>query len=287
MQAQITAEREKRAPIAASEGRPEQINIATGEREAFIARSEGESRPKSTRPREGPSITGRGRRHRRGHPSAAAIRQPGGEQAVQLKVAERWSDAYSRCWRTEATTTIVPGNMTEVRSARHRQSNEDGARRHPKSTRRPVPPDGRTPVPSTGMDGLSRTPGKRAWQNPPPVRIPPSASEHSRTSTGGPTKSRKAPSARAFRSERPRASLPSPIGVASGYVAATLGVSSGTAPKRGPPGVAERDDRAASTQGLTDARVRTLPSQETSPFKATDGAGLPAESTRAVRKSGA
>src|SRR5947209_14829749 len=43
MQAQITAEREKRAVIAASEGRrQEQINIATGEREAFIARSEGE-----------------------------------------------------------------------------------------------------------------------------------------------------------------------------------------------------------------------------------------------------
>ena len=43
MQAQITAEREKRALIAASEGRrQEQINIATGEREAFIARSEGE-----------------------------------------------------------------------------------------------------------------------------------------------------------------------------------------------------------------------------------------------------
>src|SRR5512134_312398 len=38
MQAQITAEREKRALIAASEGRKqEQINIATGEREAFIA----------------------------------------------------------------------------------------------------------------------------------------------------------------------------------------------------------------------------------------------------------
>src|SRR3982074_2254848 len=43
MQAQITAEREKRALIAASEGRrQEQINIATGEREAFIARSEGQ-----------------------------------------------------------------------------------------------------------------------------------------------------------------------------------------------------------------------------------------------------
>src|SRR5690349_24304821 len=43
MQAQITAEREKRALIAASEGRKqEQINLATGKREAAIAESEGE-----------------------------------------------------------------------------------------------------------------------------------------------------------------------------------------------------------------------------------------------------
>jgi len=52
MQAQITAEREKRALIAASEGRrQEQINIATGEREAYIARSEGENKPPSTVPK--------------------------------------------------------------------------------------------------------------------------------------------------------------------------------------------------------------------------------------------
>ena len=43
MQAQITAEREKRAVIATSEGRrQEQINIAQGAREAAIAKSEGE-----------------------------------------------------------------------------------------------------------------------------------------------------------------------------------------------------------------------------------------------------
>ena len=43
MQAQITAEREKRALIAASEGRKqEQINIASGGREAAIQKSEGE-----------------------------------------------------------------------------------------------------------------------------------------------------------------------------------------------------------------------------------------------------
>lgn len=52
MQQQITAEREKRAVVAASEGKKmEQINLATGEKEAAIARSEGENRRRSTRPK--------------------------------------------------------------------------------------------------------------------------------------------------------------------------------------------------------------------------------------------
>ena len=45
---------------------------------------------------------------------AAAIRQPGGEQAVQLKVAEKAVEAYSRVATDATTTLIVPGNMTEV-----------------------------------------------------------------------------------------------------------------------------------------------------------------------------
>jgi len=45
---------------------------------------------------------------------AAAIRQPGGEQAVQLKVAEKAVDAYSQVAADAATTLIVPSNMTEV-----------------------------------------------------------------------------------------------------------------------------------------------------------------------------
>src|SRR6201994_2845073 len=53
MQAQITAEREKRALIAASEGRKqEQINLAAGAREAAIQKSEG-ARPAAIDPAEG------------------------------------------------------------------------------------------------------------------------------------------------------------------------------------------------------------------------------------------
>ena len=44
---------------------------------------------------------------------AAAIRQPGGEQAVQLKVAEKAVEAYGQLAKTN-NTMIVPGNMSEV-----------------------------------------------------------------------------------------------------------------------------------------------------------------------------
>ena len=117
MQQQITAEREKRALIAASEGRrQEQINIATGEREAFIARSEGEKQAVINKAQgDAQSIlavaeaTGQAIER-----IAAAIRQPGGAEAVQLKVAEKAVDAYSKVAADATTTLIVPSNMTEV-----------------------------------------------------------------------------------------------------------------------------------------------------------------------------
>ena len=117
MQAQITAEREKRALIAASEGRrQEQINIATGEREAFIARSEGEKQAVINKAQgEAVSIPAVAEATARAiERVAAAIRQPGGEQAVQLKVAEKAVEAYSRVASDATTTLIVPSNMTEV-----------------------------------------------------------------------------------------------------------------------------------------------------------------------------
>jgi regulator of protease activity HflC (stomatin/prohibitin superfamily) len=116
MQAQITAEREKRALIAASEGRrQEQINIATGEREAFIARSEGEKQAEINNAQgEAAAITAVAEATAGAiRQIAAAIREPGGEQAVQLKVAERAVDAFSQLAQKN-NTMIVPGNMSEV-----------------------------------------------------------------------------------------------------------------------------------------------------------------------------
>ncbi len=117
MQAQITAEREKRALIAASEGRrQEQINIATGEREAFIARSEGEKQALINRAEgDAASITAVADATAQAiERIAAAIRQPGGEQAVQLKVAEKAVEAYGKLASEAATTLVVPSNMGEV-----------------------------------------------------------------------------------------------------------------------------------------------------------------------------
>jgi len=119
MQAQITAEREKRALIAASEGRrQEQINIATGEREAFIARSEGEKQAEINKAQgEAEAIKAVADATAQAiERVAAAIRQPGGEQAVQLKVAEKAVDAYGRLASEAKTTLVVPSNMTEVSS---------------------------------------------------------------------------------------------------------------------------------------------------------------------------
>ena len=117
MQSQITAEREKRALIAASEGRrQEQINIATGEREAFIARSEGEKLAAINNAQgEASAILAVADANAKAIELVAnAIRLPGGEQAVQLKVAEKAVEAYSRVAADAATTLIVPSNMTEV-----------------------------------------------------------------------------------------------------------------------------------------------------------------------------
>jgi regulator of protease activity HflC (stomatin/prohibitin superfamily) len=117
MQQQITAEREKRALIAASEGRrQEQINIATGEREAFIARSEGEKQAVINKAEgDAQSILAVAQATAQAiERIATAIRQPGGADAVQLKVAEKAVEAYSRVAADATTTLIVPSNMTEV-----------------------------------------------------------------------------------------------------------------------------------------------------------------------------
>ena len=116
MQAQITAEREKRALIAASEGRKqEQINIATGEREAFILRSEGEKQAAiNTAQGEAEAIKAVATATAQAIQQVAqAIQSPGGMDAVNLKVAEKYVEAFGNVAK-QGNTMILPGNMADM-----------------------------------------------------------------------------------------------------------------------------------------------------------------------------
>lgn len=116
MQAQITAEREKRALIAASEGRKqEQINIATGQREAFIQRSEGEKQAAiNTAQGEAEAIKAVASATAQAIQQVAqAIQSPGGMDAVNLKVAEKYVEAFGNVAK-EGNTLILPGNLADM-----------------------------------------------------------------------------------------------------------------------------------------------------------------------------
>ena len=116
MQAQITAEREKRAVIATSEGKQqEQINLAAGARAAAIAQSEGQQQAEINQAQ--------------GHATAllaiaaanasairqvaAAIEAEGGSSAVNLKVAELYIEAFAKLAKA-GNTLIVPTNLADV-----------------------------------------------------------------------------------------------------------------------------------------------------------------------------
>ncbi|HEY5862790.1 MAG TPA: stomatin-like protein [Casimicrobiaceae bacterium] len=116
MQAQITAEREKRAVIATSEGRrQEQINIAQGAREAAIAKSEGEKQAEINNAQGEATAT-----LVKAEATAKAIRQigeaitaEGGLQAVNLRVAEEYITQFGHLARTN-NTLIMPTNVADV-----------------------------------------------------------------------------------------------------------------------------------------------------------------------------
>jgi regulator of protease activity HflC (stomatin/prohibitin superfamily) len=116
MQAQITAEREKRALIAASEGRKqEQINIASGEREAAIARSEGEKQAAINRAQgQAAAIVSIAQATAEAlRQTAAAIREPGGADAVNLKVAEQYVNAFANLAKT-GNSLVVPADVSNL-----------------------------------------------------------------------------------------------------------------------------------------------------------------------------
>jgi len=118
MQSQITAEREKRARIAESEGRKqEEINLATGEREANIARSEGERQAEINRAAgEANAIETIAKATALSiELVSTAIERPGGMQAINLQVAEKYVEAFGQLAK-ENNTMILPSNLTDPAS---------------------------------------------------------------------------------------------------------------------------------------------------------------------------
>ncbi len=116
MQQQITAEREKRALIASSEGRKqEQINIATGEREGSIARSEGEKQAQiNIAQGEAAAVLAIAEATAEAiRKVAQAIQAPGGMEAVNLKVAEKYVEAFAGLAKTN-NSLILPANLADV-----------------------------------------------------------------------------------------------------------------------------------------------------------------------------
>src|SRR5712671_6784362 len=116
MQAQITAEREKRALIAKSEGeRQQEINIADGQRQAAILKSEGEKQGAINRAQgEATAI------RVIAEANAAAVRavgdaigEKGGMDAANLKVAQQYVEAFANLAK-QSNTLIIPANVADL-----------------------------------------------------------------------------------------------------------------------------------------------------------------------------
>jgi len=116
MQAQITAEREKRALIAKSEGERQQaINVADGKRQAAILESEGEKQSEINRA-QGEATALR----LIADANAAAVRavgeaitDKGGMDAANLKVAQEYVAAFANLAKT-SNTLILPASAGDV-----------------------------------------------------------------------------------------------------------------------------------------------------------------------------
>jgi regulator of protease activity HflC (stomatin/prohibitin superfamily) len=116
MEKQMRAEREKRATIAESEGdRQAKINRAEGMRASMIAESEGEKQ-KRINEAEGRAseieaiamATAKGIRE-----IGTAIEEPGGENAVNLRIAEQYLQEFGKLAQTN-NSLIIPSNLSDI-----------------------------------------------------------------------------------------------------------------------------------------------------------------------------
>src|ERR1044071_4932223 len=116
MEKQMRAEREKRAVILTSEGvRDAAINTAEGEKQQTIKASEAR-RQQQINEAEGQAAailsvataTSEGIRQ-----VATAVRQPGGVEATQLRVAEQYVQQFGQLAQ-ETNTLILPANVADI-----------------------------------------------------------------------------------------------------------------------------------------------------------------------------
>ena len=116
MEKQMRAEREKRAQIAESEGeRQAKINRADGEKCEAIAHSEGEKQKRIN------EAQGRAEEIRLVAEAtangiatiAAAIKQEGGSDAVNLRLAEQYINEFGKLAK-EGNTMIIPSDLANV-----------------------------------------------------------------------------------------------------------------------------------------------------------------------------
>lgn len=118
MERQMRAERDKRAAILESEGtRDALVNTAEGRKQEEIKASEAqqqrqinEAEGRAAAIRAVASATAAGIRD-----VAEAIRQPGGSEAVQLRVAEQYLQEFGNLAK-ESTTMILPATVSDVAS---------------------------------------------------------------------------------------------------------------------------------------------------------------------------
>jgi regulator of protease activity HflC (stomatin/prohibitin superfamily) len=116
MQAQITAEREKRAVIATSEGkRQQEINIADGQRQAAILESEGQKQAQINKAagEAGAIELVANATANAVRVVAAAIEGPGGMNAANLKVAGQYIEAFGNLAKA-GNTLIIPSDLSNV-----------------------------------------------------------------------------------------------------------------------------------------------------------------------------
>jgi len=118
MEKQMRAEREKRALIAKSEGeRQAQINLADVDKQQAIMRSEGEKiKQENEALGKGAAIYEVAKATALGIKEiAGAIEQPGGKDAVSLRIATDWIQSFGNLAKT-TNSMIVPTNVADMAS---------------------------------------------------------------------------------------------------------------------------------------------------------------------------